>query len=213
MSLKLKLKMLSRKMKMLGNMHPDYKGLGMYSEMSPYILKGTLLYFIKFFLQEMSIIFIDTGKEKITWYNQPLYIYNKKAIVCIDDKYCVCLRDNVLINTNVLKADIKEMLLQYFKKFHILDDKVICGCSMSDDSNKCKNRRPKDQSVLLALLNYQMPDVSAEDQSKCAEVLRHKLGEHIHNYLLLYNKTPADIADEFNTYLDEKYEKIVYIMC
>lgn len=208
MSLKLKLKMLSKKMKMLGNMHPDYKGLGMYSDVSPYILKSTLLYFMKFFMQEISIIFIDTTKDKITWYNKPLYLTKRKAIICVDNKYCVCLRDNTLINTSMLKDDIKQLLVDYLENFNILDDNI--STELGSYVIRCK-RRQKDQSLFIALVNYQWPEIS-NNQSNAAEALRLKLGEHIHNYLLLYNKTAADIASEFDTYVEKTYEKIVYIL-
>lgn len=214
MSIRLKLKMLSRKMKLLGNMHPDYKGLGMYSEMSPNMLKSTFLYFIKFFLQELSIIFIDTKKEKITWYNKPLYLQNKKAIVCIDCQHSVCLLDNVLLYSNVLKEDTRHLILDYLNRFNILDDyDTKITCDERGHYTLHNSRRPKDQSVFIALLNYQLFGIPTEDQSNAAEVLRHKLGEHIHNYLLLYNKTPADIASELDAYLNEKYEKLTYIIC
>jgi len=210
MSLKLKLKMLSKKMKMLGNMHPDYKGLSMYSEVSPYIMKSTLLYFIKFFMQEISIIFIDSRKEKITWYNKTLYHKSKKAIVCVDDKYCICLRENVLINAGTCKTVLLDIYI-YLEKFNILEDEIVCDQRSNVTLNN--SRRPKDQSLFIALVNYQCDDVQTEDQSKSAEALRLKLGEHLHNYLLLYNKTPADVAAEFDTYLEDKYEKIVYVIC
>ena len=58
MSLKLKLKLLSRKMKIIGKMHADYKGLGMHSAMSDAIVKCVLLYYIKW---------LNTKKEEFNF--------------------------------------------------------------------------------------------------------------------------------------------------
>jgi hypothetical protein len=186
-------------MKILGNMHPDYKGLAMYSKMSPYMLKSTFLYFIKFFMQEISIIFIDTVKEKITWYNKSLYLGTRKAIICIDNMQCACLKDNKIVHS--LKREDISTITYYLNELHIIEDTIVYDCHKGKPS----------KSTFLALLHYQVSH--PEDQNKEAEELRLKLGEHIHNYLLLYDKTPADVAAEFDKYVEDKYDKTVYIVC
>lgn len=214
MPLKLKLKMLSRKMKIIGNMHPDYKGIGMHSCMSNCIIKGMLYYYLKYYKTELSIIFIDQQNDKITWYNKALFLTNNRALICIGDK-CMCVRminNTILIQNTFLKLkhmeSINIQILEMLKVYNIFDTDDI----MYDDETPMQNTNvDKDNSVCMALLNYIYADNEYSNIHK-SEVLRLTLGEYIYSYLTRENIKPMDLACEFDNHIN-KYEKIVYVMC
>ena len=216
MPLKLKLKMLSKKMKIIGNLHPDYKGIGMHSCMSTCIIKGMMLYYLKYYKTELSIIYIDEQNDKITWYNKSLFLKNNRALICIDDK-CMCVRminNTILIQNTFLKLEHMESMntkiLQMLKDYNIFD--IDSDDIMYDNETSMQNNNIyKDNSVCMALLNYSFPDNEYSNIHK-SEVLRLTLGEYIYSYLARENIRPINLESEFNDYID-KYERIVYVMC
>jgi hypothetical protein len=216
MSLKLKLKMLSRKMKIIGNMHPDYKGIGMHSRMSNCIIKGMLYYYLKYYKTELSIIYIDHYNDKITWYNKSLFITNNRVLVCVDDK-CMCVRminNTILVQNTFLKLKHMESMntkiLQMLIDYNIFD--IDSDDIRYDDETPIQNtNNEKDNSVCMALLNYIYTDDEYSNIHK-GEVLRLTLGEYIYSHLIRENIRPMDLATEFDNYI-EKYERIVYVMC
>ncbi len=216
MSLKLKLKMLSRKMKIIGNMHPDYKGIGMHSRMSNCIIKGMLYYYLKYYKTELSIIYIDQQNDKITWYNKSLFLTKNRALICVDDK-CMCVRminNSILLQNTFLKLKHMESMnakiLQMLRDYYIFD--VDSDDIRYDDETPIQNTNiEKDNSVCMALLNYMYTDNEYSNIHK-GEVLRLTLGEYIYSYLIRENSNPVKLATEFDNYI-ENYERIVYIMC
>lgn len=207
MSLKLKLKMLSRKMKIIGNMDPNYKGIAMHSVMSEYILKGIFLYFCKYYKTELSIIFVDIHNEKVIWYNKPFYQKSGRAILCFDCK-CMCIRrteQNISILSD--NKNSSSSICNMISNFSLFDDENIIYNSQFID----KNIQPtKDISVCVSLLNYILPDTEYATV-KQSETMRLTLGEYIYGYLM-QNNNPHDLEQEFTKYIDD-FEKTVYVMC
>jgi hypothetical protein len=216
MSLKQKLKMLSKKMCIIGKMHPSYKGLAMNSGMSPEIQKSTLVYFMKYMNTDLSLIYVDFATAKITWYNQLAFLEKGSAILCIKDRY-ICVKYSVnqesqdttvnLLSTFLYQdKDLCRHLLDCLAEFDIFASPVIY-----DVLTPQQPTGEKDDSLLMSLVNYTQPmDVYASVTK--AEKLRLLLGEHIYKDIYENCRTPTNIAQEFDTYLN-RCEKIVYVMC
>lgn len=190
MNLKSSLKQLSNKMKELENMHPDYKGFAMYSELSQNILKCMLMEYIKHFEEELSIIFIDSENQKIIWYNKPLYLMHRKVLICMDYQLCICIQNNVLFQTN-------NDIITYIQNFNIFDDEPLCVKNVNNPN------------LLFSLLYYRSETPNTHNSEK----LRLTLGEAIYADMLHNKRTPADISAEFDRYIEDNYEKIIYVMC
>jgi len=202
--LKMRLQKLSRKMRDLGGMQQAYKGLAAYSSMSSEIQRCTLMHFIKIFKTEISLIYLYPNDQKAVWYNKPLFLSSESAIMCIDDKYLYVEKkmnqDNqTVISIENVFADKYPMfsneLLNYINELSIFDDaKDIYYDTLAPSQTG-------HQSLLLSL------------KQGSPEHLRWQIGEAIYNDLQNNNKTPGVLAAEFDAYLEDSYEKTVYVLC
>jgi hypothetical protein len=213
MTLRQKLSMLSKKMKIIGKMDPKYKGLAMYSIISPEIAKSTFLYFMKYFKEDLSIIYVNPKNAQITWYNQLRFLEQGRAIICLDDKY-MCIRQSVnpdaadrcihALNTFLYqRKDLSDSLLHMLTEYDIFADEILYDIVTPQQTKNC--------SLFMTLLNYIYEDNVYASVTK-AEKLRLLIGDYIYNDIYQNNRTPSDIAKDFDAYLESK-EKIVYVMC
>jgi hypothetical protein len=213
MTLKQKLKALSKIMRIVGNNDPSHKGLAMHSMMSPEMQKSTLLYFRnKFFTAELSVIFLDLDNHKIVWHNQIQFLETGRAIIYVKDNYYMCVRrvdqQNVALLSTFLHKD-KELslcILDFLEEFNIFYSDITYDVLTPQQSASPK----KNNTLCMALLNYSYPGDKYATITQ-AEKLRLLVGDQIYNDIDQDKKTISDISAEFEEYLNT-LEKIVYVM-
>lgn len=217
-TLKHKLQDLSRKMRDLGNMQDEYKGLAMYSTMSKEIQKCMLFYFMKNFDVKLSIIYVDTVVNKITWHNKPEFYISGIAICCIENKYVFVQQcdNNIFILNPFLESnpELSNKLLDIMYNMNIFDDTYI----IQYDRSALQEHHQNGECLLISLLHV-LASLSLANTSihtltpsiKNAEVLRLILGTSIYNHLNDNNVPPTALASQFED--TENCEHTVYVLC
>jgi hypothetical protein len=213
MTLKQKLKALSKIMRIVGNNDPSYKGLAMHSKMSPEMQKSTLLCFKNNIITlEFSIICFDLDNNKITWFNQLNYIQTGRALIYVKDNYYMCVRrvddKNVTLLSTFFEQD-KELslrILDFLEEFNIFYSDITYDVLTPQQSPSTK----KNNNLCMTLLNYSYPNDKYATITQ-GEKLRLLIGDYIYSEIDQNKTAPADIAAEFEEALN-KLEKIVYVM-
>jgi hypothetical protein len=183
-----KLRELSQNMRELGEMHPSYKGFGMYSSVSPELQKAILYYSITNF----SLINIDASDNKIVWYNISIFNRCNKAIIYYNKKYILCVK--------------KENTIQIFYHHEIpLIESVdiFDNCIIEYVQNRYKN------NIYTLIMQYMDMEVNTNKVEK----MRLIIGTEMYQYMKEINKTPNEFANEFTKYLCDIYEKTIYVVC
>ncbi len=212
--LKSQLQDLSARMRALGNMQDEYKGLAMYSKMSQEIQKCFLLYFMKEYDVRLSIIFIDLSFQKITWYNKPEFYVSGTALVCIADKHFVCIHkhnDITILNPFLHHyPDLSQDLLDILRSMDIFDDNY----NIRYERSALQQHHQKGQCLLISLLHLLACKQKGKlaPSLKNAEILRLSLGTYVCEELENKKCTPSNIALGFDEYISG-CEKIVYVLC
>lgn len=221
-TLKCKLQDLSRKMRDLGNMQDEYKGLAMYSTMAPEIQKCMLFYFMKNFDVKLSLIYVDVVVNKITWYNKAHFYLSGSAICCIENKYVFVQQcdNNIFILNPFLEGnpELSNKLLDIMCNMNIFDDADDNTHIIQYDRSALQEHHQNGECLLISLLHV-LASLSLVNTSihalipsiKNAEVLRLILGTSIYNHLYNNNISPIALARQVED--TENIEHTVYVLC
>jgi hypothetical protein len=201
---------LSARMRALGNMQDEYKGLAMYSKMSRPIQKCFLMFFMQEYKMPLSIIFIDAKLQKITWYNKPEFYISGMAIICIAETHYVFIHKNknITIFNPFLDhhKDISQDLLDILHNMDIFDESY----DINFERSALQQHHQKGQCLLISLLH--LLHHRKKPSIKNAETLRLQLGTYVCEELESKICTPTDLAARFDEYTSS-CEKIVYVLC
>jgi len=183
-----KLRELSQNMRDLGKMHPSYKGFGMYSSVSPELQKAILYYCIT----DLSIIHIDICNDKIIWYNEPNFHKTNKVIIYYNNKYILCMKKDDTIQ------------IFYHREIPLIEImNIFNDYAIEYVQNPYKN------NIYTLLMQYMDMEVNTNKVEK----MRLIIGTDMYEYMKESNKNPIELAQEFDEYLYNIYEKIIYVIC
>jgi len=175
--------------------------LDMIDSLTPEVQKSILLYYIRCY-GDISLIMIDTIENKITWYNKPLYMITKKALVYVNNQHIMCFRDTTLLKPFIISEEMTEEILSCINGMCILNDDIVM-------TNDCIAYI--EHGMFYALMNHKLKTTYATESK--AKNLCLFLGKMLYKYIVSNNKCLTDTARDFDEYLIKYYEKITYLIC